>query len=58
MLLLGPFYQLITVTINLFNLSPKMAIAVAHILFNVLSAILVIGFTKEIESLIKRLIRH
>lgn len=58
MIFINPFYQLIMVTIELFNLSPKMSIAVAHVLFNVLSTVMVIGFTKEIETIIKRWIKH
>mgnify|MGYP001182219936 FL=1 len=58
MILIGPFEHLLKWMISILHLSPKLSIAMAHILFNILSAVIVIGFTKEIETLIKRLVKR
>lgn len=56
MILFNPFYGLMLHLIETFSLSPKMSIAIAHFLFNLLTALMAIGFTREMERFMKRLI--
>ncbi len=57
MLLLYPLYDLMTFLTATFSINPMMEIAITHILFNVVTAIVVFPFINQICAMIKKVIK-
>lgn len=56
MMFLGPYVDLIQYLTGVFNLSPMMQIAVAHIIFNLTATIIFFPFLKQMCVLIRKII--
>ncbi|MEG0076972.1 Na/Pi cotransporter family protein [Anaerorhabdus sp.] len=56
MLLLVPYVQIVIYLTGIFNLSPMMQIAVAHIIFNLVTTLLFFPFLKQMCALVRKII--
>ncbi|MEG0176763.1 Na/Pi cotransporter family protein [Anaerorhabdus sp.] len=56
MILLVPYVHVVIYLTGIFNLSPMMQIAVAHIIFNVVTTIIFFPFLKQMCALIRKII--
>ena len=57
MICLYPLYDLMTFLTEVLNLNPMMEIAITHILFNVVTAIIVYPFIKQICAFIRKIVK-
>lgn len=56
LLILNPYYRLVVEISSWFNANEEMQIAIAHIIFNVTSAIILIWFVPQLEKLIRKMV--